>query len=447
MPRDVRSVRAWTYVAAATACVLLAFAAALAAQTGYQPSPENLKSRAWFEQARFGLFVHWGIYSELGAGEWVMQTHHLSGPQYEQLAAQFYPVKFDAAQWVALAKQAGVRYIVVTSRHHDGFSMFATKQSKYNVADATPYGKDVIRQLADECHRQDIKLFVYYSQLDWHHPDYYPLGGTGQWEGRPRNGQWSRYLDFMNAQLSELFTNYGELGGVWLDGMWDKADADWQLPTTYALIHRLQPGALIVSNHHKQPNPGEDVQTFEKDLPGENTTGWGGAAVSQLPLEVAETMYGGGTWGFDLRDTEPKSLPDLVQYLVRAAGNNANLLLNVGPMPDGEIQRAFANRLREIGSWLETYGESIYGTQGGPVKPGGWGVTTRRGNLVYVHVLDPTLRVLALSNLDHPVGNAHLLNGRARVAYSFSQGSLVLDLPRRGARDIDQVIVLQLVNP
>ena len=129
MPRDVRSVRAWTCLAAATACVLLAFAAALAAQTGYQPSPENLKSRAWFEQARFGLFVHWGIYSELGAGEWVMQTHHLSGPQYEQLAAQFYPVKFDAVQWVALAKQAGVRYIVVTSRHHDGFSMFATKQS------------------------------------------------------------------------------------------------------------------------------------------------------------------------------------------------------------------------------------------------------------------------------------------------------------------------------
>ena len=230
----------------------------LAAQTGYQPSPENLKSREWFEQARFGMFIHWGIYSVLGDGEWVMQHHHLTGPQYEQLAAQFYPVKFDAAQWVALAKQAGMRYIVVTSRHHDGFSMFATKQNKYNVVDATPYGKDVIRQLADECHRQGIKLFVYYSQLDWHHPDYYPLGGTGHWEGRPTNGQWPRYLDFMNAQLTELFTNYGELGGVWFDGMWDKPEADWQLGRTYALIHQLQPGALIVSNHHKLPYPGED---------------------------------------------------------------------------------------------------------------------------------------------------------------------------------------------
>ena len=161
---------------------------ALVAQPDYQPSPENLKSRQWFEQARFGMFIHWGIYSELGDGEWVMQTRQLTSPQYEQLAAQFYPSKFDAAQWVSLAKQAGMHYIVVTSRHHDGFSMFATKQNKYNIVDATPYGKDVLRQLADECHRQGIKLFFYYSQLDWHHLDYYPLGGTGHWEGRPTTG-------------------------------------------------------------------------------------------------------------------------------------------------------------------------------------------------------------------------------------------------------------------
>ena len=196
-----------------------------------------------------------------------------------------------------------MRYIVVTSRHHDGFSMFATKQNKYNIVDATPYGKDVLRQLADECHRQGIKLFFYYSQLDWHHPDYYPLGGTGHWDGRPTNGQWPRYLDFMNAQLTELLTNYGEIGGIWFDGMWDKPDADWQLARTYALIHQLQPGALIVSNHHKLPFPGEDYQTFEKDLPGDNTTGWGGAPIGQLPLETSDTMYRGGSWGFNLRDT------------------------------------------------------------------------------------------------------------------------------------------------
>ena len=153
--------------------VLLVVCTPLIAQPGNQPSPENLKSRQWFEQARFGMFIHWGIYSLLGNGEWIMQNDHFTGPQYEQLAAQFDPVKYDPAQWVTLAKQAGMRYIVVTSRHHDGFSMFATKQNKYNIVDATPYGKDTLSQLADECHRQGIKLFVYYSQLDWHHPDYY----------------------------------------------------------------------------------------------------------------------------------------------------------------------------------------------------------------------------------------------------------------------------------
>jgi alpha-L-fucosidase len=416
----------------------------LLAQPNYQPSPENLKSRQWFEDARFGMFIHWGIYSELGNGEWVMQTQHIPGPQYEQLAAQFYPVKFDAARWVSLAKQAGMRYIVVTSRHHDGFSMFATKQNRYNVVDATPYGKDVIKQLADECHRQGIKLFVYYSQLDWHHPDYYPLGGTGQWDGRPRDGQWPRYLDFMNAQLTELFSNYGELGGVWFDGMWDKPDADWQLPKTYALIHQLQPGALIISNHHKTPFPGEDAQAFEKDLPGENSAGWNSTAVSKLPLETCDTMYRGGSWGYNMRDMEPKPLTDLIQYLVRAAGNNANFLLNVGPMPNGEIQPAFVMRLREMGDWLKTYGDSIYGTHGGPVKPGGWGATTQKGTTIYVHVLDPTLNVVALPGITKPVRNAHLMNGDTTVSYSKSDAGIVLQLPARAANMIDQVIVLEL---
>ena len=423
--------------------VLLLFLAELAAQPGYQPSSENLKSREWFEQARFGTFIHWGIYSLLGDGEWVMQNDHFTGPQYEQLAAQFDPVKYDPAQWVTLAKQAGMRYIVVTSRHHDGFSMFATKQNKYNVVDATPYGKDVLRQLADECHRQGIKLFVYYSQLDWHHADYYPWGWSGRWDGRPAGGQWQRYLDFMNAQLTELLTNYGEIGGVWFDGMWDKPDADWQLPRTYALIHQLQPGTLIVSNHHKLPFPGEDYQTFEKDLPGANTAGWNSSPISQLPLETNDTMYPSGSWGFKLRDLQPKTLNDLVQYLVRAAGNNANFLLNVGPMPNGEIQPAFADRLREIGAWLKTYGDSIYGTTGGPVKPGGWGVTTQRGSIVYVHVLDPTLTVLALPGIAKPVQDARLLNGGAKVSVATSASSVVLQLPPRAKNEIDQVVVLE----
>jgi len=231
---------------------------------------------------------------------------------------------------------------------------------------------------------------------------------------------------------------------VWFDGMWDKPDADWQLPRTYALIHQLQPGALIVSNHHKPPFPGEDYQTFEKDLPGDNTAGWNSTTISQLPLETSDTMYRGGSWGFNLRDMDPKSLRDLVRYMVRAAANNANFLLNVGPQPNGEIQPAFANRLREMGEWLKLYGDSIYGTNGGPVKPGGWGVTTQRGNTIYVHVLDPTLTVLALPGITKPVRDAHLLNGGSKVNFAVSEGSFVLQLPIHDGKDIDQVIVLEL---
>lgn len=401
------------------------------AEAEYVPSAENLRSRAEFRDARFGMFIHWGIYSELGNGEWVMQEQHLTGPEYEQLAKQFYPVKFDAAAWVALAKDAGMKYMVVTSRHHDGFSMFATKQNKYNVVDATPYGKDVIAQLAEECHRQGLKFFVYYSQLDWHNPDYFPLGGTGQWSGRPQGGVWSRYLDFMDAQLTELFCNYGKLGGVWFDGMWDKPDADWRLDRTYALIHKLQPGALIISNHHKKPFQGEDVQTFEKDLPGKNTTGWGGAPVTaELPLETSDTMYRNGSWGFSLRDRDPKDRDELIKYLVRAAGNDANLLLNVGPMPDGEIQPAFAARLREIGEWLKKYGETIYGTRGGPIKPGGWGAMTQRGSTIYVHVLDPTISELALPAPAKRVVSAMMFAQGARVRFSTGSDAIVFHLPR-----------------
>jgi alpha-L-fucosidase len=228
--------------------------------------PERAAAREWFRDAKFGMFVHWGVYSLLGQGEWVMQNQKLPSSSYEWLATTFNPVKFDAASWVATAKAAGARYITITSRHHDGFSMFQTKATKYNIVDWTAFKRDPMKELADECRRQGLKLFFYYSQLDWHHPDFYPRGGTGAASGRPDSGDWNKYLDFMDDQLTELLTHYGPLGGIWFDGMWDKPNANWRLDRTYALIHRLQPSALIVPNHHKAPLPGEDVQTFEQDL-------------------------------------------------------------------------------------------------------------------------------------------------------------------------------------
>jgi len=407
----------------------------------YQPPAENLAARRWYQDAKFGMFIHWGVYSVLGNGEWVMETRPLTVAQYEKLPAQFNPQKFDAAAWVALAKAAGMKYITITSRHHDGFSMFDTKQNDYNIVKATPYGRDPLKQLADECHRQGIKLFFYYSQLDWHNPDYFPRGMTGHHAGRPEKGDWNRYLDFMNAQLRELLTNYGEIGGIWFDGMWDKPDADWKLQRTYALIHQLQPAALIVPNHHKTPFPGEDVQTFEKDLPGANTTGFGGAPVSQLPLETSETMN--QSWGFNIGDSNYKSTRELIRYLVRAAGNNANFLLNVGPMPNGEIQPEFVERLHEMGAWMGKYGESIYGTRGGPIPPAVWGVTTQKDNRVYVHILDWSGPALSLPSLGKKVKSARMLDGGAAVEFREDGYGLELKAPEGKSGEADRVVVVE----
>jgi alpha-L-fucosidase len=422
------------------ACLLLISSAL--AQAPSQPTAENLAARQWFQNAKFGMFIHWGIYSVLGSGEWVMEQRPLTIQQYEKLPAQFNPQKFDAAAWVALSKAAGMRYITVTARHHDGFSMFDTKAGDYNIVQRTPYGKDPLKQLADECHRQGLKLFFYYSQLDWHHPDYFPLGATGHHAGRPELGNWNRYLDFMNAQLRELLTHYGEIGGIWLDGMWDKPATDWQLDRTYSLIHQLQPAALIIPNHHKKPLPGEDVQTFEKDLPGQNSTGFGGAPVSQLPLETSETIN--GSWGFNIGDSNYKSTNELIRYLVRAAGNNANFLLNVGPMPNGEIQPEFVERLREIGDWMQHYGESIYGTRGGPLAPAVWGVTTQKGQQVYVHILDWSGPSLSLPSLARKVVSARMLDGKTPVEFREDAYGLQLKMPNnKTATAVDRVVVLE----
>jgi alpha-L-fucosidase len=405
---------------------------------------ERLAAREWFRQAGFGLFIHWGVYSQLGAGEWVMQNREIPAATYEWLASEFNPVKFDAREWVSLAKAAGARYITITSRHHDGFSMFATKATSYNIVDASPFKRDPLKELAEECQRQRIKLFFYYSQLDWHNPDYFPRGGTGKASGRPDSGDWTRYIAFMNQQLTELLTNYGPIGGIWFDGMWDKPDADWHLAETYGLIHRLQPAALIVPNHHRAPLPGEDVQTFEQDLPGANTAGFNTNTIGTLPLETSLTMN--NSWGFNITDTGWKTTRQLIGYLARAAGNNANLLLNIGPRPDGTIQPEAAQRLREVGEWLQTYGTSIYNTHGGPISPRSWGVTTQRGDTVFVHLLDWRDRLLAIPDIGVRVTRASMLDSGTAVDFEQTPVGLKLTLPSSGAGEPDRVVVLRTVK-
>ncbi len=405
-----------------------------------QVSPERLASREWYRDAKFGMFIHWGVYSLLGNGEWVMQNRSIPVDRYEWLASTFNPVKFDARAWVSLAKAAGMRYITITARHHDGFSMFASDVTRYDILDWTDFGRDPLKELAEECRRQGLRLFFYYSQLDWHHPDYFPRGQTGQAMGRPESGDWEGYLDFMDAQLEELLTGYGALGGIWFDGMWDKPEAPWRLEETYALIHRLQPGALIVPNHHQAPLPGEDVQTFEQDLPGANTAGFNTNCIGSLPLETSLTMN--RSWGFNITDTAFKSVPELIRYLVRAAGNDANLLLNIGPRPDGTIQPDFVERLQALGRWTERFGGSIYGTRGGPVSPRDWGVTTQRGDTVFVHVLDWVDPVLSIPPVGGRVVRAWELVSGSPVDFTQSEGAVTLRLPPPHRDEPDRVVVL-----
>ncbi len=370
----------------------LALSTGVNAQTStYVPTPENLKARQEFADSKLGIFIHWGIYSMFSQGEWYMQNAKIDKDEYAKVADAFYPHRFDAKAWVAAIKDAGAKYICFTSRHHDSFSMWDTAESDYNIVDATPFGRDVIKELADECHKQGVKLHLYYSHLDWKR-DEYPVGRTGRLIiGRDTaKTDWPAYYGFMNRQLTELLTNYGEIGAIWFDGWWDhEKDSipfDWQLEEQYALIHKLQPQCLVGNNHHQKPFAGEDIQIFERDLPGENKAGLSGQEVGRLPLETCQTMN--GMWGYKLVDQDYKSTDTLIQYLVSTAGKGANLLLNVGPQPNGEIPAVALQRLKEIGEWTKKYGESIYGTTAGDIPAQPWGVTTRKGNRLFIHIFN-----------------------------------------------------------
>lgn len=410
----------------------------------YVPSPENIKAREEFQDNKFGIFLHYGIYSMLADGEWAMNDKNLNYKEYAKLASGFYPSRFNAAEWVAAIKASGAKYICFTTRHHDGFSMFDSQYTDYNIVKATPFKRDIVKELANECHKQGIKIHFYYSHIDWYRDDYYPLGRTGHHTGRTTHGEWKTYYQFMNNQLTELLTHYGPVGAIWFDGWWDQdqnPSFDWQLPGQYALIHKLQPACLIGNNHHQTPFPGEDIQLFERDLPGENKAGLSGQKVSTLPLETCETMN--GMWGYRITDQNYKSVKTLIHYLVRAAGMNANLLMNIGPQPNGELPATSVERLKEMGEWMKTYGETIYGTRGGLVAPHDWGVTTQKGNTLYVHILNLPDKGLYLPITGRKIRKAVLFKDGTPVKFTQDKQGVVLRLSEVPT-EIDYVVRLDL---
>ena len=424
------------------------------AQTKYIPTKENLEARKWFEEARFGMFIHWGVYSVLGDGEWVMNNQNISIKEYEKLPSFFNPTEFNAKDWVKIAKDSGMKYITITSRHHDGFSMFNSKATDYTIVKKTPYKKDILKQLADECHKEGIKLFFYYSQLDWYRDDYFPRGRTGTGIKGRGEGEWDDYIDFMKDQLTELLTNYGEIGGIWFDGQWDqhewdgkrfgKLKADFKLDEVYKLIHKLQPKALIGSNHHLSPNPGEDFQMFEKDLPGKGTKDFATSAedIGNLPFEVCETIN--GSWGFNLKDRKHKSKKQLIQYLVKAAGYGSNLLLNVGPMPNGKIQEEHIESLKKIGSWIKQNGQTIYKTKRGPIHPTDEIASTQNGNIIYIHLLDEKKKEYFIEGFNPKIKKISYLKSNKKVSHKKSKSGLTLILEEKEINYIDTIIKLEL---
>jgi alpha-L-fucosidase len=432
---------------------LVTNAPAQTTNSSYTPSAENEAARRAFQDMKFGMFIHWGASSVLGAGEWVMNNRNIRVDEYRRLMQFFNPTQFSAAEWVATAKAAGMNYITFITRHHDGFSNWDTKASHWKITN-TPYGEDVLKSLADECQKQNMKLFLYYSLLDWYRDDYpHQTGRTGQGTGREGTGDYAKYLQFMKTQLTELLTNYGPIAGIWFDGHWDQtapegasdrsSRIDWKYDEIYGLIHQLQPQCLIGNNHHMTPFPGEDFQMFERDLPGENKSGLSfQEAATHMPIETCETMN--DSWGFNITDHNYKTVPQLVRYLVNAAGRNTNFLLNVGPMPNGVIQQEFRDSLAAVGTWLKQYGESIYGTRGKVVPPQPWGVVTANGKTLYVHVLNPNGQpYIFLPELKWKVVKATSMKSSKAVKFKQQPEGVFVYVDTVDADPIDTIIQLE----
>ncbi|MFB3826827.1 MAG: alpha-L-fucosidase [Bryobacteraceae bacterium] len=391
---------------AAVLALLLAAAASPAGRTG------------WFREARFGMFIHWGPYSQASVeASWPIMTPErtafgvISEPAYRDLAKTFNPVKYDPKSWVRLAKAAGQRYIVFTSKHHDGFCMFDSAYTRYKITN-TPYKKDVAAMLAEACREERMPLGFYYSPPDMDHPGYRDTSkpSSANWRGEPWRPEWPLYLSYMEMQLRELLTRYGEVALIWFDGLGGKAYDPWRMHRT---VRELQPTALI---NNRVGLPG-DFGTPEQRVPGEPS--------DQL-FEVCMTIN--GTWGYNRNDTRYKSAIQLVRILVDTVSKGGNFLLNVDPTPEGEIQPEFVERLTAMGKWLEVNGESIYGASAGPLQKLPWGRTTSKGDTVYVHIFDWQGPKLELGGLKPPASVTLLASGR-KLPFRVRDGAIVIDLP------------------
>jgi alpha-L-fucosidase len=389
----------------------------------------------WFTDARFGLFIHWGPVVLKGTEIGWSRGASVPVEEYDELYRRFSPERFNAEEWVAIARAAGMRYIVITAKHHDGFCLWDSALTEYDVM-AAPLGRDVLAELSAACRKAGLRFCVYYSICDWHHPDY-PMDSPGG-RGRKPDADMARYVSYMYGQLDEILARYGPVGVLWFDGHWEEPWSPAHGEALYQHVKTVQPDVIINNRVGKRR---EDSDGAAAAAPGDFDTPEQriGAFNRGRPWETCMTLC--RQWAWKPND-EMKSLEQCVQTLIRTAGGDGNLLLNVGPMPDGRIEPRQARRLREIGAWLDEYGRTIYGTRGGPFKPGPWGASTCRDHSIFLFVLRwPQEGALVLPALDQKVVGIRTLTGGEAV-FEQRGDAITLSLPQADRAEPATIIEL-----
>lgn len=407
---------------------------------GETPDEHNHRM-AWWREARFGMFIHWGVYSIPAKGEWYMNNEKVPVKEYENYPPQFNPVQFNAREWVNLAVSAGMKYIVITTKHHDGFCMWDSKVTQYDIIDATPFGRDPLKELAQACKDAGITLCFYHSILDWHHPD-------------ANKERFPKYREeYLKPELKELLTNYGTIGVVWFDGDWIPEWTEAEGKDLYGYVRSLQPSTIVnnrvgkgrlgMEGMNDDPYAAGDFGTPEQEIPATGIPG--------VDWESCMTMN--DHWGFCASDSNWKNSVTLVRNLVDIASKGGNYLLNVGPTSLGTIPQESQVRLHQIGAWMAANGKSIYGTTASPLISTPWGRCTMKSipqgmTTLFLHVFDwPRDGQLLVTGLGtRPVGATLLTARNAALPCSVRGDTLAISVPAQCPDSIDAVVTVQFAE-
>lgn len=430
-----------------------------------QPSMETKTQRdqrmRWWREARFGMFIHWGLYAVPAGeykgqrsehvGEWIMEWANIPRVEYEKFAAQFNPVKFDAREWVSIAKNAGMKYIVITSKHHDGFAMYDSKISNYDIVDATPYHRDPIKELAAEAKKQGLKFCFYYSIVDWHYPAAYvdapgkdPTAGNTTTKLKPRGKE--EYLKYMQGQLRELITKY-DPAVLWFDGEWQDWWTEADGKELYRYVRSLKPDILINNRVGKGRQGMQGMNKTDQEYAGDFGTPEQQIPANGLPgVDWESCMTMNTTWGFKSYDDKWKSPEVLIRNLIDIASKGGNYLLNVGPTAEGLIPPASVERLAAIGAWMKVNGESIYGTTASPFPNQlEFGRATSKPGRVYLHVFDwPADGNLRVPRWSDTLARAYLLaSPKESLTFTARDDGVSIHLPAKPIDPVATVVVVE----